>query len=61
MIYTSIVVPYRVCFVDTSSTFYYYFDIAVNCLFAIDMIVTSFSAYYDDEGILIVSNKMIVK
>lgn len=59
MAYTATILPYRVCFVETINTFYYYFDIGVNCVFGVDIIISFFSALYDDDGILITNNKII--
>lgn len=53
------ILPYRVCFVDESSEFYDVWDQVMNVVFGIDIIVSFFSAYYDDDNILVTNNKYI--
>ena len=44
----------------SNRNFAYYIDMIADFIFLIDVAVTSFSAYYDDnEGILITNNKRI--
>lgn len=60
MIYTATILPYRVCFVDDYSSFYYHFDYVMNIVFGIDILVTFLSAYYDDDNVMVTSNKYII-
>lgn len=59
MLYTSSILPYRVCFVEEYSSFYYNFDFVMNIIFGLDIIVSSFSAYYDDDNVLVTNNRYI--
>lgn len=59
MLYTSSILPYRVCFVDTYSSFYYNFDLVMNVVFGLDILVSFFSAYYDDDNVLVTNNRYI--
>ena len=59
MIYTATILPYRVCFVDDYSSFYYYFEYIMNIVFGLDILVSLLSAYYDEDNVLVTSNKYI--
>ncbi len=51
--FTCTITPYSLAFPDTYTTDLYYFDIAMNMFFAIDLVVNFLSAYYDSNMILI--------
>ncbi|KRW98530.1 Cyclic nucleotide-binding protein [Pseudocohnilembus persalinus] len=59
MIYTATLLPYLVCFVEEKIMFVYWFDQVMNGVFALDIILSFFSAYYDNDNILVTSNKYI--
>jgi len=61
LLYVAIVVPYRICFVDTFSEFWYIFDFVIDGLFGIDVIINFMSAYYNDDNKLITKPKLIAK
>ena len=44
LLYTAVIVPYRVAFVDFPSTFMFIFEIFVDLLFVTDLFVNFFSA-----------------
>lgn len=52
LIYTSLVTPYRISFVDDSTSankFFDYLDLSIDFCFLIDIILTFFTAYYNNE------------
>lgn len=59
MIYTATILPYRVCFVETTDTFYEIFDLLMNIIFGLDILISFFSAYYDEDNILVTNNRYI--
>lgn len=59
IIYVSIVLPFRVCFMEDDSEFQN-LDYFTDSCFYLDMIVNFFSVYYDANDDLIVSHKKIV-
>lgn len=61
MIYTATILPYRVCFVEDYDAFYYWWDFIMNIIFSIDIIISFFSAYYDEDNVLVTNNKYIAK
>ena len=54
LIYTALLVPFNVCFFDVSSTFQLMWDILVDLLFVIDIILAFFCAH-EDRGVMVVS------
>ena len=59
LIYTASVLPYIVCFIDDDAAGYSTFDIVMNTAFGIDIVVTFFSAYRDEENELVTNNRYI--
>ncbi len=59
MIYTATILPFRVCFIEEYDPIYYYFELVMNIIFGIDVIISFFSAYYDDDNVLVTNNKYI--
>ena len=47
--YTAVVIPFRVAFVDGSSDAWFALEIIVDLLFFIDIILTFNTAYQDDD------------
>jgi hypothetical protein len=60
MAYTATILPYRVCFIETTSEFYFVFDWIMNGFFILDIIVSFFSAYHDEDNVLVTNHKYIV-
>ena len=53
LIYSAIVTPYRIAFIDVDSTFYDYFDLFIDFCFFIDLITNFFTAYINrDENVI---------
>jgi hypothetical protein len=60
LIYTATVMPYKIAFIDvTPDSPWFVFDLVIDCLFFTDFLVNLFSAYYDQDGILVTSRKKI--
>lgn len=59
-IYNVTVFPVLLCFEDKGSTNYKITTLIMNILYTIDIIVQFFSAYYNDQNVLIYKNKDIV-
>ena len=61
LIYTATVMPFRLAFDDTDeSVTWKVAEWVLDGLFFTDVVITCFSAYYDDEGKLIVTHKAVV-
>jgi hypothetical protein len=60
MIYTATVMPYRVAFQDDINEGWRIFDIIIDTLFWIDLVVNMLSASYNDEGILLKTRKTVI-
>ena len=58
LLYTALFVPYRVCFEDSTSSAMQVFDYMMDISFAIDIILTFFSAY-ESNGTVVVNKKKI--
>ena len=61
LLYTATVIPYRMILEEPDGTGFIVWDTIVDCLFFIDIIINSLSAYYDEDGNLIKSKKQIMK
>lgn len=51
--------PYRVCFIEETTTEWFIIDTILDALFAMDIIVNFNSAFIDDEGNLVTKRKQI--
>lgn len=60
LVYTALIVPYKVCFEDTTSDSQFVFDLLVDASFLIDITLTFFTAY-EERGVLIVNRTQIAK
>jgi hypothetical protein len=60
LIYTALIVPYKVCFEDDTSDGQFIFDLIVDFSFMIDIVMTFFTAY-EERGVLVVSRTHIAK
>ena len=61
LIYTALYVPFKVCFVETTSEFGFILDLIVDSLFLTDIVVTFNTAIEDDYGVFIVKRSIIAK
>ena len=60
LLYTAIVMPYRMAFLETEKyDDWYYVELTVDALFFLDLILNFFSAYYSDDGTLIIGREQI--
>jgi len=59
ILYSAIVTPYDIAFSDSSKVSW--FDILIDILLGIDIVLTFFSAYTDDEENLVKNHKKIIK
>lgn len=55
MAYTITYLPYRVCFLDTYSDAVYYYELMMQILFGLDIIITFFTAFYNENNVLVTS------
>jgi CRP-like cAMP-binding protein len=61
LLWTAIVMPFEICFIEDGSYTWLGIDLTIDALFSIDIIVNFFSAYLDAEGKLVTKRKLIVK
>jgi hypothetical protein len=61
LLYTAVYVPYRTAFIDDSSEFMTIFELTIDILFFLDIIVNFFSAYEEDEKIEVRLRKITKK
>jgi len=61
LLYTAIVTPYRICFIDDVQDAWFIMDICTDVVFMCDIFLTFFSAYEEEDGTLIVNWKVIGK
>ena len=59
ILYSSIITPYEIAFFDTNQS--NWFEIFIDILLAIDIVLTFFSAYTDDKENLVKNHKKIIK
>ena len=57
---TCTITPYSLAFQDTYTRELYFFDIAMNLVFGIDLVLNFFSAYYDADMVIIDDYKVII-
>jgi hypothetical protein len=60
LIYSAIVTPYRIAFVDSDEILYTIIDFTIDFSFFIDMILNFFSAYIDNEDNIITKRHKII-
>ena len=60
MFYTVTVIPYRIAFPSMDSEFWRVFDLIIDSLFMIDIIINCFTAFYKNEDQIETSNKEII-
>lgn len=59
MIYTATVMPVRISFQDENSNEYNILDFVIDSLFWCDLVVNMFSAFYNEEGVLVKTRKEV--
>ena len=59
LLFIAVVTPYRIAFIDIDSLDWVLIDLAVDIIFAIDIILNFLTAYFDDDDNLITSRKII--
>ena len=59
ILYSAIITPYEIAFSDTNKSSW--FEILIDILLAIDIVLTFFSAYTDEEENLVKNHKKIIK
>ena len=61
LLYTATVVPYLMILQGAEDTGFFIFNTIVDFLYMFDTLFNCFLAYYDSEGILVISKKKIIK
>ena len=61
LLWTAIVTPYQICFIDSSSSAWFAIDLFIDTLFFLDIFLNFFSAYIDFEGKLVTDLRQIVR
>ena len=61
LLWTAIVTPFQICFIDNASMMWFISDLIIDGLFFIDLIMNFFSAYIDYEGKLVTDSKKIIR
>lgn len=59
IIYQSIVIPFRICFDDDATGFWYYFEMMQDIYFAIDTLINFNTGYYE-KGVLVMKRRQII-
>lgn len=61
LLYTATVMPYKIAFIEvTPDSPWFIVDLIIDILFFTDFLVNCFSAYYDEEGIIVINRKKIL-
>ena len=59
LVYIAVVLPFRIAFVESDSTLWVVANFTIDALFAFDVFITFFTAYYDENYNLITDKKTI--
>ena len=59
LIFSAVVSPYRIAFVDVDTREWTAIETIIDCIFGVDLILNFFFAYYDDQDELIDKRKKI--
>jgi hypothetical protein len=59
LIYTATVTPFKVCFLEDEPIHFVVLDFIIDFLFALDIAITCFLAYFDKNNKLVVDKKKI--
>ena len=60
LFYSSTYVPYRVCFTDFTPEWLFIFDLWVDFMFFLDILLTFFAAYENSRGFYVVKQHKII-
>lgn len=55
MIYTITYLPFRVCFLDDYSESFFYYELVMQIFFGIDIVITFFTAFHNENDVLVTS------
>eukprot|EP00742_Colponemidia_sp_Colp-10_P004514 GILJ01004818.1.p1 GENE.GILJ01004818.1~~GILJ01004818.1.p1 ORF type:complete len:942 (-),score=125.81 GILJ01004818.1:71-2896(-) len=61
LLYTAVIVPYTVCFIDQEDYGWFVADNVINAVFFADILVTFVSAYIDNAGVIVTEPKRIIQ
>jgi len=61
LIYTALYVPFKVCFVESTSDFGFVLDLVVDFLFLTDIVLTFNTAIEDEHGLFDIRRSKIAK
>ena len=59
LIYTATVMPYKMAFIDSQTTTWFWIDLTIDCLFLFDIYINLNSSYYNENGDFINSRRTI--
>ena len=59
LIFTALVSPYRIAFVDVDSIEWTVIETMIDCIFGVDLLLNFFFAYYDDNDDIVDGRKRI--
>lgn len=60
MLYTVTVTPFRVAFIEIDSASWVYMDLLVDGLFFADILISSFTAFYQNEELVTAKKKIFL-
>ena len=60
LIFTALVSPYRIAFVDVDSLEWTVIETAIDCIFGIDLILNFFFAFYDEKDDIVDNRRKVV-
>ena len=60
MLYTATVVPYRIALIEEEPLGWYIFDIIVDFLFFVDVIINCYLAFFDNANKLVTDRRTII-
>ena len=59
LIWTAIYIPYRLAFLDQVGRGIFILECVIDCFFMMDIIINFFTAYHENDDILVVDHKKI--
>jgi hypothetical protein len=59
LLFTAFVTPYRIAFIDFDSVTWVVIDLFIDAIFAFDICLNFFTAFFDDDDNLIIAKKKI--
>jgi hypothetical protein len=61
ILFTSMVTPYRIAFVEVDTTSWIVFELILDFIFAVDIALNFFTAYFDSHHNLILDRKLLAR